>query len=152
LAEYDPRIEWIGQIDDGQAVEAGAAMAAIRGPARSLLTAERPVLNLLGRLCGIATLTSQFVQAGAGTQARIYDTRKTTPGWRRLEKYAVRMGGGFNHRLGLFDGVLIKDNHLAFGADIAGAGHFSPAEAVSRLRQFLGTLDAEHKAGTMIVE
>jgi nicotinate-nucleotide pyrophosphorylase (carboxylating) len=97
-------------------VERGMVLATIEGPARSLLTAERLMLNFLGRLSGIATLTQKFVQAVAGTKARIYDTRKTAPGWRRLEKYAVRQGGACNHRTGLFDAILIKDNHLAFGA------------------------------------
>ena len=91
-------------------------VGAIEGPARGLLAAERILLNLLGRLSGIATLTRQYVDAVAGTKARIYDTRKTTPGWRRLEKYAVRCGGGWNHRGGLDEAVLIKDNHLAIGA------------------------------------
>jgi nicotinate-nucleotide pyrophosphorylase (carboxylating) len=89
------------------------------------------VLNLLGRLSGIATLTRQYVAAVEGTKARIYDTRKTTPGWRRLEKYAVRMGGGHNHRTGLFDAVLIKDNHLAFSV---GQG-LTLAEAVRQARR-----------------
>ena len=85
----------------------------VDGPARAVLTAERVALNFVQRLSGIATLTAQFVQAVAGTRARILDTRKTTPGWRQLEKYAVHCGGGSNHRLGLYDMVLIKDNHLA---------------------------------------
>ncbi len=97
------------------------------------------MLNLLGRLSGIATLTSQYVEAVAGTGAQIYDTRKTTPGWRRLEKYAVRCGGGHNHRTGLFDAVLIKDNHLALGSRSTGkdATRFTPAEAVRRARRFI---------------
>ena len=82
------------------------------------MTAERPLLNMLGRLSGIASLVRQYVDAVAGTAAQIYDTRKTTPGWRRLEKYAVRCGGGMNHRLGLYDAVLIKDNHLALAAGL----------------------------------
>ena len=90
-----------------------SVVGTLAGPARDLLTAERLLLNLVGRLSGVATLTRQYVQQVAGTRARIYDTRKTTPGWRRLEKYAVRCGGGCNHRTGLFDAVLIKDNHLA---------------------------------------
>ncbi|HEY2412634.1 MAG TPA: carboxylating nicotinate-nucleotide diphosphorylase, partial [Pirellulaceae bacterium] len=98
---------------------------------------ERIVLNVLGRLSGIATLTRQYVDAVAGTKARIYDTRKTTPGWRRLEKYAVHCGGGHNHRTGLFDAILIKDNHLALGREEGGASAFSPAEAVRTARDFL---------------
>lgn len=139
VAMIDPRLRWTVEAEDGRAVEAGKCVARIDGPARSLLTAERLVLNLLGRMSGIATLTRQYVEAVAGTKARIYDTRKTTPGWRRLEKYAVRCGGGHNHRTGLFDAVLIKDNHLALGADIRSANRagYTPAEAVARARRFL---------------
>ena len=129
--EYDPQIEFSARVQDGDAVERGQVLAELSGPARSLLTAERPLLNVLGRLSGIATLTREYVDAIAGTQARIYDTRKTTPGWRRLEKLAVRAGGGSNHRLGLFDAVLIKDNHLALGAT-AEHGRYTPAQAVAK--------------------
>jgi nicotinate-nucleotide pyrophosphorylase (carboxylating) len=101
------------------------------------LTSERTILNLLGRLSGIATLTRQYVDAVAGTKARIYDTRKTTAGWRRLEKYAVGCGGGHNHRTGLYDAILIKDNHLAVGRDEVGSAGFSPAQAVRKARTFL---------------
>jgi len=100
-------------VDDGERVEAGAALAHVSGAATALLTAERTALNFLQRLCGVASYTSRFTEAVTGTRARICDTRKTTPGWRVLEKYAVRCGGGVNHRMGLFDGVLIKDNHIA---------------------------------------
>src|SRR5688572_9024578 len=85
----------------------------IRGPLRSLLSAERVVLNFLQRLSGVATLTNRFVRRVEGTRAKIYDTRKTIPGWRALDKYAVRCGGGWNHRIGLYDGLLVKDNHVA---------------------------------------
>ncbi len=98
---------------DGDCIAAGACLAVVHGPARSLLTAERTALNCVQRLSGIATLTAAFVEAVAGSHARILDTRKTTPGWRRLEKYAVTCGGGTNHRQRLDDLVLIKDNHLA---------------------------------------
>jgi nicotinate-nucleotide pyrophosphorylase (carboxylating) len=98
---------------DGQSVAAGQVLMRLTGPARALLTGERVALNFVQRLSGIATLTAQFVRAVAGASAKILDTRKTTPGWRRLEKYAVVCGGGQNHRMGLFDMVLIKDNHLA---------------------------------------
>jgi nicotinate-nucleotide pyrophosphorylase (carboxylating) len=111
-------------------------VARLAGEARSLLTAERVLLNVLGRLSGIATLTRRFVDAVAGTRARIYDTRKTTAGWRRLEKYAVRQGGGWNHRLGLHAAILIKDNHLALGALARGGGRFTPAEAVRQAQRF----------------
>ena len=151
LAEYDPEIEFEACLEDGDRLEPGAAVAVIRGKARSLLTAERPLLNLLGHLSGIATVARSYVDAVAGTRAAIYDTRKTLPGWRRLEKYAVRMGGGRNHRLGLFDAVLIKDNHLALGATAEGV-RYSPASAVRRIRDFLANLDDDDPRRRMIVE
>lgn len=123
--------------EDGAAVPAGTTVATIHGSARDLLTSERIVLNLLGRLSGIATLTRQYVERIAGSQARLYDTRKTTPGWRRLEKYAVHCGGGHNHRTGLFDAILIKDNHLAFGREEQGDTAYTPAAAVRKAREFL---------------
>jgi nicotinate-nucleotide pyrophosphorylase (carboxylating) len=151
LAEMDSRIELRESATEGSSVAPAAQLALLTGPARSLLTAERIVLNLVGRLSGIATLTRRYVDAVAGTKARIYDTRKTMPGWRRLEKYAVRKGGGFNHRLGLFDAVLIKDNHLRLGAEAGGGGHFMPAEAVRRAKVFLTAAFPERPA-PMIVE
>ncbi len=132
LAAFDPRLKWTPQTEDGSLVSPGECVGAIAGPARGMLAAERVLLNLLGRLSGIATLTRRYVEAVAGTKARVYDTRKTTPGWRRLEKYAVRCGGGLNHRGGLDEAVLIKDNHLALGER-----RFTPAEAVERARQFV---------------
>jgi nicotinate-nucleotide pyrophosphorylase (carboxylating) len=146
LAEMEVDLRWEPVVDDGAVVAAGATVATVAGATRDLLTTERLVLNLLGRLSGVATLTRRYVEAIAGTCAHIYDTRKTTPGWRRLEKYAVRCGGGRNHRTGLFDAVLIKDNHLA----LAGIG---PAEAVRRARKFLQTQATEYPAaGQMLVE
>jgi nicotinate-nucleotide pyrophosphorylase (carboxylating) len=135
LAELNCRATFAPLVADGAAVQAGTRLAELQGSARDLLTCERLLLNILGRLAGIATLTSRYVQAVAGTRARVYDTRKTTPGWRRLEKYAVRCGGGFNHRTGLFDAVLIKDNHLAQVA--RGGPPLGPAEAVAAARRFL---------------
>ncbi|HVX61674.1 MAG TPA: carboxylating nicotinate-nucleotide diphosphorylase [Pirellulales bacterium] len=149
--EYDPQIEFSPRVQDGDAVNRGQVLAELAGPARSLLTAERPLLNVLGRLSGVATLTRDYVNAIAGTQARIYDTRKTTPGWRRLEKLAVRAGGGSNHRLGLFDAVLIKDNHLALGAT-AEHGRYTPAQAVAKVREFLHSLAPDDAHAGMIVE
>lgn len=111
--EVSPLTQCRRTVNDGETVEPGQTLLEVRGPARAILTAERVALNFAQRLSGVATLTSQFVKAVAGTKARILDTRKTTPGWRRLEKYAVARGGGTNHRFGLFDLVLIKDNHLA---------------------------------------
>ncbi len=110
---YGDAIETVVQIEDGRAVSPGETIATWSGPARQVLAAERVALNFLQRLSGVATRTRQYVEAVAGTGAAIYDTRKTTPGWRRLEKYAVRAGAGRNHRMGLYDAVLIKDNHLA---------------------------------------
>lgn len=104
---------------DGAAVHRGDAVIALEGPARSILTAERTALNFLQRLCGIATQTRRYVDAVAGTRAQILDTRKTTPGWRWLEKQAVRSGGGTNHRTGLYDMVMVKDNHLSIAGDLA---------------------------------
>jgi nicotinate-nucleotide pyrophosphorylase (carboxylating) len=114
---------------EGAVAEKGALLATVRGNASDLLMAERVSLNLLQRLSGIATLTSRYVHAVRGTKARIVDTRKTTPGLRELEKYAVRVGGGINHRTGLYDGVLIKENHIAAAGGIA--------EAVSRARAYI---------------
>lgn len=113
-------------VADGTRVTAGAVVARVSGPARSLLTSERVALNFLCHMSGIATLTRRYVDAVAGTRARIIDTRKTTPGLRAFEKYAVRCGGGFNHRSGLYDAILIKDNH------IVAAGGVAPAIAAAR--------------------
>jgi len=110
---YDKRLKLKVHINDGESAHVGSKLAVIGGPLRSMLTAERVMLNFLQRLSGIATTTGKYVRAIQGTKAKIYDTRKTMPGWRILEKYAVRCGGGYNHRLGLYDGILIKDNHLA---------------------------------------
>jgi nicotinate-nucleotide pyrophosphorylase (carboxylating) len=113
LKHYDKRLRLKVYVDDGQSAHVGCKLATTEGPLRSMLSAERVMLNFLQRLSGIATTTGKYVRAVQGTKARIYDTRKTLPGWRILEKYAVRCGGGYNHRLGLYDGILIKDNHLA---------------------------------------
>jgi nicotinate-nucleotide pyrophosphorylase (carboxylating) len=121
LKRYNPGLCIDIYIPDGEFAHIGDRMATIHGPLVSMLSAERVLLNFMQRLSGIATTTRKYVQAIQGTKAKIYDTRKTMPGWRRLEKYAVRCGGGHNHRLGLYDGVLIKDNHLAeFNHDFQG--------------------------------
>ncbi len=130
---------------DGQLVAAGERLATLEGPASALLSGERVALNFLQRLSGIATLTHQFVQAVAGTGAVILDTRKTTPGWRLLEKWAVRLGGAHNHRMGLFDMILIKENHIAIAGGIRQAveavrrtwGQQFPLEVEVRNRQEL---------------
>jgi nicotinate-nucleotide pyrophosphorylase (carboxylating) len=117
----DQRVVRVSSADDGTAVRAGSELLCVDGPVRSILAAERTALNFLGRLCGIATLTGRFVAAVAGHGADIVCTRKTTPGLRTLEKYAVRCGGGANHRFGLDDAVLIKDNHLVAAGGVAAA-------------------------------
>jgi len=128
----DSGCEFVSTVRDGTEVTAGIVMAQITGPARALLTAERTMLNLLQRMSSIATLTRRYVERVQGTKARIVDTRKTAPGLRVLDKYAVSCGGAMNHRNGLFDGVLIKNNHLAF--------HSSPAHAIRAARRHLGHL------------
>jgi len=144
--EMDAGIAFELGVQDGERIAPGTTLATLSGPARSMLSSERILLNLIGRLSGIATLASQYVAAVQGavneTAARVYDTRKTTPGWRRLEKYAVRCGGGHNHRTGLFDAILIKDNHLALAAQSQGTAHLTPAEAVRRARDFVDTMVA----------
>jgi nicotinate-nucleotide pyrophosphorylase (carboxylating) len=126
----DPVVRFEPHVGDGAAVAAGDVLARVEGQARALLSAERVALNFLGRLSGIATLTRRYVEAVAGTGAAIVDTRKTTPGLRAFEKYAVRCGGGRNHRSGLFDAVLIKDNHIAAAGGLA--------QAVERARAHAG--------------
>ena len=113
LREFGSRARVTLKSRDGARVRRGQTLAVLDGPARGILGAERAILNFLQRLSGVATLTRTFVDAVRGTRARIYDTRKTTPGWRALAKYAVRAGGGCNHRMGLYDQALVKDNHLA---------------------------------------
>lgn len=112
FATLDPRVQFEPLLSDGDAVQPGSRLARVAGPMRSVLSGERTALNFLQRLSGIATQTRRYVEAVAGLRCQVLDTRKTLPGWRLLEKYAVRCGGGHNHRMGLFDGVLIKDNHL----------------------------------------
>lgn len=133
-------------VNDGQRAEEGQTLLRVEAPARALLTAERVALNFVQRLSGIATLTAEFVNAIKGTRAQILDTRKTTPGWRALEKYAVRCGGGRNHRFGLFDMVLIKDNHLAA---LANEKPNALAAAVERARKQYPKLQIEVEADTL---
>jgi nicotinate-nucleotide pyrophosphorylase (carboxylating) len=132
FGRLDRRVVAEPRVDDGDRVAPGAVLATLSGPARALLAGERTCLNLLGHLSGVATATRELVDAVAGTRATIVDTRKTTPGLRLLEKYAVRCGGGRNHRFGLDDAVLIKDNHVVVAG---GAG-----EAVRRARATIGHL------------
>ena len=117
----DPTVRFTAKLKDGDEFHRGQILAEVSGRARSLLAAERTALNFVQRLSGIATATRRFVGAVRGTKAVIRDTRKTTPGWRALEKYAVRCGGGTNHRVGLYDMILIKDNHIAAAGSITAA-------------------------------
>jgi nicotinate-nucleotide pyrophosphorylase (carboxylating) len=125
----DHEVRFEAVFAEGQAVPAGATVARVEGRTRAILTAERTALNLLAHLCGVATLTRRFVNATEGTRTRIRDTRKTLPLLRGLEKYAVRMGGGVNHRMGLYDAMLIKENHIAAAGSVS--------EALRRARAFL---------------
>jgi nicotinate-nucleotide pyrophosphorylase (carboxylating) len=144
--ELSPKIKIEMLARDGQRIAAGKTLLKISGPARAILTAERVALNFVQRLSGVATLTSQFVGAIRGTRAQILDTRKTTPGWRRFEKYAVACGGGKNHRLGLFDMILIKDNHLAA---LRNEKPSAIAAAVARARKKFPKLKIEVEADTL---
>lgn len=132
FAELDRRLKFTPLVGEGNVVAANTPVCHLRGSARAILTGERTALNFLQRLSGIATLTRQYVEAVAGTQARILDTRKTTPTLRALEKYAVRIGGGENHRFGLFDAMMIKDNHRRL---LARLGPQAMASAVATARQ-----------------
>ncbi len=144
--QLSPKVRVTAAATDGQRTTAGQELLKISGPARALLSAERVALNFVQRLSGVATLTAAFVEAVKGTGAVILDTRKTTPGWRRFEKYAVACGGGRNHRLGLHDMVLVKDNHLAaLRAEPGGA----IAAAVRRARERYPGLRIEVEADTL---
>jgi len=145
--ELSPKIKIEKLSHDGQRIDAGKIMLKISGPARAILTAERVALNFVQRLSGVATLTSRFVEAVRGTNAKILDTRKTTPGWRRFEKYAVTCGGGKNHRLGLSDMILIKDNHLAA---LRNEKPNAIAAAVTRAREKFPKLKVEVEADTLL--
>jgi nicotinate-nucleotide pyrophosphorylase (carboxylating) len=142
---YDGQIRTELKVSEGASVKPMDVLAVWHGPARGIMSAERVALNFLQRLSGVATTTAEYVAAVAGTGAGIYDTRKTTPGWRALEKYAVRIGGGKNHRKGLFDAVLVKDNHLAVLAKAEGLTAeidrnpiTEAARELERIRPYLG--------------
>ncbi len=121
FAVVDGSVSFVAVVSDGDSVVPGQVVATVEGSARSILAAERTALNILARMSGVATATNSYVQAVAGTGARISDTRKTMPGLRVIDKYAVLVGGGVNHRMGLYDAVMIKDNHLLAGMDIEDA-------------------------------
>lgn len=144
--ELDPCVKTKRCVADGAHLTAGQTILKVQGKTQALLSAERVALNYVQRLSGIATATACYVELVKGTKARILDTRKTTPGWRRFEKYAVRCGGGQNHRIGLYDMVLIKDNHLAA---LAGERPNAVAAAVDRARQKYPALQVEVEADTL---
>ena len=146
FTELSPAVSIERLARDGQPLKAGEVMLRVSGRARTILTAERVALNFVQRLSGIATFTAQFVDAIKETQAQILDTRKTTPGWRRFEKYAVTCGGGKNHRLGLSDMILIKDNHLAA---LQNEQPNATAAAVARAREKFPKLKIEVEADTL---
>ena len=152
FAEAHAKLHVTTFLDDGEHFVAGTKIAEITGNVRDLLTVERTLLNLLGRLMGIATLAGRYVSEVAHTSAKIYDTRKTTPGWRRLEKYAVHCGGACNHRTGLFDAVLIKDNHLAQRSGAAVGSPADAASAVTEARQFLQSPQGAAKQTMLPIE
>jgi nicotinate-nucleotide pyrophosphorylase (carboxylating) len=139
--KLEERVKFTPKVTDGARVETRTVLAEVSGPARALLTGERTALNFLGRMSGIATLTREFVDAVSSTKAKILDTRKTAPGLRALDKRAVAIGGGRNHRNGLFDMVLIKDNHIDFAGSIT--------TAVTRVRQCGVELEIEVEARTL---
>jgi nicotinate-nucleotide pyrophosphorylase (carboxylating) len=146
FAELSRDIKLECNVADGQHVQAGGVLMTVSGPAQALLSAERVALNFVQRLSGIATLTAQFVDAIKDTEAKILDTRKTMPGWRKFEKYAVACGGGRNHRFGLYDMVLIKDNHLAA---LKSESPNQIAAAVQRAREKYPDLKVEVEADTL---
>jgi nicotinate-nucleotide pyrophosphorylase (carboxylating) len=141
--KLDAHLVFAAAVDDGQEVAKGTVLARLTGPVASILTGERVALNFLQRLSGIATFTRQMVAQVAGATAALVDTRKTTPGWRALEKYAVRLGGGRNHRLGLYDAVLIKNNHLTAVGSIGEAVRLAKARANQLLKIEVEVTDLE---------
>src|SRR6201987_2310931 len=140
----DPEMQIEQRVQEGAVVLKGDVLLHLSGKARAILTGERASLNFLGRLCGIATLVHQFVQRIEGTRARIRDTRKTTPGLRLLEKYAVKAGGGTNHRIGLYDAILLKENHIALAGGVKAA--LDQANAYAALHAKPGPLTAYEEA------
>ena len=134
FATVDPRLVVDPQTEDGKTVDAGAPLLSISGPVHGILAGERLALNFLGHLAGVATTTRRYVEAVSGTATQIVDTRKTLPGFRMLDKYAVLAGGGVNHRIGLFDGILLKDNHVAAAGSVSAAVANARAQAPATLR------------------
>ena len=146
FAKLDRSITFNAMVNEGDLCQPGTVMARISGPARALLAAERTALNFLQRLCGVATTAHKYAQALSGTNTKLLDTRKTTPGYRNLEKYAVAVGGATNHRIGLFDRIMIKDNHREL-AGLEGAGGIARSEA--RAREMYPQLEVEVEADNL---
>ncbi len=160
LAAFDPALKFEALANDGDSLARGDSIGILRGPVRSALSAERSLLNFLQRLSGIATTTQTYVAALGDSPTRLLDTRKTTPGYRYLEKYAVACGGGWNHRMGLFDRVMLKDNHLAaFGGDLVTATRAAVEQSRRRAPDLLvemevdriNQIDAALQAGVDII-
>lgn len=167
LTAYDSRLRYTPNLHDGSVLETGSVVGTINGPLQSLLSAERVVLNFMTHLSGIATLTAAYVHETRGTKAGIYDTRKTIPGLRHLHKYAIACGGGQNHRMGLHDAILVKDNHIAhlpqaslgerLAEPIARAKKLSPAPAfieveVDNLAQLESILQSKHQPSMILLD
>ena len=150
FAKLDETLTFRGLVNDGDAVSRGTPIAEVQGSAKTILIGERTALNFLQRLSGIATLTAQFVDAAADYDTKIVDTRKTAAGWRVVQKYAVRVGGGQNHRFGLYDGVLIKDNHIVAAGGIGNAVHRARQAAphTAKIEVEVETLDQVDEALT----
>ena len=148
FSELDSDVECTQHLADGDTLEPGSIISTCSGPLASILIGERTILNFMTHLCGVASLTAKYVQAIQGTSATILDTRKTLPGWRILEKYAVKAGGGTNHRIGLYDGILIKDNHLAAWA--TRNSHPTIADAIRQARDSVnGKIGIEVEVDTL---
>src|SRR5262244_371534 len=155
----DPEIQIEQRVEEGAPVRKGLVLLHLEGKARAILTGERASLNFLARLCGIATLVHQFVDKIAGTRARIRDTRKTTPGLRLLEKYAVKSGGGTNHRIGLYDAILLKENHIALAGGVKAALDQANSYASSEMSprattayEAVGQPHSESEAGSLSIQ
>ncbi|GAA4422539.1 carboxylating nicotinate-nucleotide diphosphorylase [Bremerella cremea] len=151
IEELELEIEATFHREDRAAIEPGDRLITLKGCVRDLLTTERVVLNFLGRMVGVATLTRTYARQVEGTKAKVYDTRKTTPGWRRLEKYAVNCGGGTNHRNGLYEAVMLKDNHLAWYTESTGKSA-QLGDLVGIVRQFLIDQLGEAEGNRRIIE
>ncbi|MDG1873512.1 MAG: carboxylating nicotinate-nucleotide diphosphorylase [Mariniblastus sp.] len=151
IARWAPEISLEIHVNDGQAIKAMETIAVMTGPAHDILTMERTCLNFMCRLSGISSLTRQYVDEIVGTGACVLDTRKTTPGWRRLEKYAVACGGGANHRMGLYDAIMLKDNHLAFYRSLVEDNHDTIPTAIEIARKWIDDHESQLPDGKATV-